>query len=164
MSGLSTRARIIAAAGLAALALVVLLAFSAIDRYNADRARAETRAANRAGLIATLLAESDASTPPSAGRLGELLVLGTRTTGTAAVIYTDRRETVRAGAAAAGPPARDSDIAAALRRRAGVVSAAGGDGVLRVWGFKRVGRGAADARLWRARRRRVRAGPLGAAA
>jgi signal transduction histidine kinase/CheY-like chemotaxis protein len=145
MLGLSTRARIMVATGLAALPLVALIMFSALDRYHADRARAETRASSRAELIATLMAEKDPSTLPStlpsAAQLGGLLTLGSQTKATAAVVFAGGRELVRAGAQRAGPPETDPTVASALRRRAGVFIATGPDGVQRVWGLKRVAGG-----------------------
>ena len=63
------------AATVVALPLLALIAFSAINRYTDDRARAETSAANRAVLYATLLGEEGESVPPSPARLRELLEL-----------------------------------------------------------------------------------------
>jgi signal transduction histidine kinase len=122
------------AAALAALPLVALVAFSAVDRYHADHARAETRASNRAELIARLL-ETDGPRVPPAGRLADLLHLGASTPGTAAVVFADGRELVRAGSPQAGPSADDP----ALARRRGVFKATGPDGVRRVWGLQPIG-------------------------
>jgi signal transduction histidine kinase/CheY-like chemotaxis protein len=123
---------------LAALPLLALVAFSAFDRYDADRERAETRATNRAELITGLLAEADAPGPPSAARLDEVLRLGTNPSGTAVVVYAGGREVVRAGDRRAGPPVGDREADAALARRAGVFNATGTDGVRRVWGVRRL--------------------------
>jgi signal transduction histidine kinase len=122
------------ATALAALPLVVLVAFSSVDRYHADHARAETRASNRAELIARLLATDGPRVPP-AGRLADLLHLGASTPGTAAVVIGDGRVLVRAGSPGAGP-AMDEP---ALARRRGVFKATGPDGVLRVWGLQPIG-------------------------
>ena len=54
------------AAAIATLPLVLLVAYSAGDRYNADRDRAKTRAAARSQLLATLLARVAAAHPTRA--------------------------------------------------------------------------------------------------
>src|SRR6266536_582629 len=135
-AGGSTRARIMLAIGLAALPLVALVAYASIDRYRADRDRAEARATNRAELIAALVAERGAGAP-SAARLQSLLTLGSTTGQTVAVVYDGTREVVRAGPRAAGPPSAEARLA----RRSGVFSATAPDGIARVWGLARIGKG-----------------------
>ena len=129
------------ATALAALPVVGLVMFSSLDRYGADRARAESRAINRAELIAVLLAESDSAQPPSHTRLSQLLVLGADTPDTAAVVYRGNRAVARAGSPGAGPPTTDRKVDAALGQGATVFLATGPDGVKRVWGLTRIGRG-----------------------
>jgi signal transduction histidine kinase/ActR/RegA family two-component response regulator len=137
---LSTRARVMSATLLAALPLVALVLYSAIDRYEADRARAETRAASRAQLAATVLSTESAAAPPSQARLRQFLAGSPD--GSAVVVYAGMRPAVRAGPAAAGPPMSDPETRRALARRSGVFTATGGDGVQRVWGVHAIGRGA----------------------
>ena len=138
---MSTRARFMLTAALAAVPLIALVAFSSLDRYGADRERAETRAVNRAELFSTLLAEEDPRHVPSQARLRELMALNELPAGSATVVFRDGREIARSGPVAAGPPMGMRRTQKAIASRDGVFSADGSDGVRRVWGFKPVGDG-----------------------
>ena len=130
------------ATALAALPGCRLAMFSSLDRHGADRARAESRAINRAELIGVLLAESDSAQPPSHTRLSSVA------SSSAPIRLTRRqwciggnRAVARAGSPGAGPPTTDRKVDAALGQGATVFLATGPDGVKRVWGLTRIGRG-----------------------
>jgi signal transduction histidine kinase/ActR/RegA family two-component response regulator len=129
------------AAALAALPLAVLVAYSSIDRYQADKDRAVVRATNRAELLATLLAEGSGADVPSQARVRELSRLGRAVPGNVVVVYQGGRIVARTGPDGAAPGADADALAAALARGSGVFSRTGADGIDRVWGLKRVGRG-----------------------
>jgi two-component system cell cycle sensor histidine kinase/response regulator CckA len=134
---LSIRARMLLAAAVAALPLVGLVAYAAVDRYTADHARATRSASNRAVLFASLLA-ADKDPSPSAARVGQLLRLSPLPAGSALVIFDQQgRVVARAGPTAAGP-LTGARPAAALARRAGTFEATGADGVERVWGLRAI--------------------------
>ena len=132
---LSTRARVVLVAALAALPLLAVVTYAAVDRYSADHAYASTRATNRAQLYATLLAQASSSRPTPA-RLQGLLEITARVPGSALVVFDGQgRQVARAGAARAGPLPNDPSARAVLARRAGTFEATGPDGVKRVWGL-----------------------------
>jgi hypothetical protein len=93
------------AAAVATLPLVGLVAYSAVDRYDADHARAVTRASTRADLYAELIAEVHGAQPPSKNRLEKLLALTPPVDGSVVEIL-DRsgRPLTVAGTAGAGRP------------------------------------------------------------
>jgi two-component system cell cycle sensor histidine kinase/response regulator CckA len=163
LGGLSVRSRFLLAAAAATLPLICLVAFSALDRYSADRRAAEARAANRAELYAAILAETGDYDTPTQPRLQRLVHLTGIPSATAVAIYDGDRVRVRAGAANAVLP-ESSAVRAALARRRGVVIATGADGIERVWGLGAISRsqgtvayglpgdavyGAARSALWR---------------
>ena len=141
LRGMSTRARFMLTAALAAVPLIALVAFSSLDRYGADRERAETRAANRAELFATLLSEEDPTHIPSDARLRELMALNEQPPGSATVVYRGGSEVARVGPIVAGPPRGRPRTEKAIAERNGVFSVDGRDGVRRVWGFRPIGDG-----------------------
>jgi two-component system cell cycle sensor histidine kinase/response regulator CckA len=125
----------VVAAAAAALPLLGLVAFAALDRYSADRARAERNAVIRAELYAALLTESGTGSRRLNVRLRELLDLAPPARRSAIVVFKGDREVARAGAPAAGPLTHAPEARAALARRAGDFRARGEDGVDRVWGL-----------------------------
>jgi two-component system cell cycle sensor histidine kinase/response regulator CckA len=143
MGGLSVRARFVLAAVLAALPLVGLVTYSAIDRYEADRTQAQNRATNRAELFASLLAETGDYGVPTQDRLDRLFGLAAMPKQAALVIFDGDQPPLRTGAPGAGPRLTDPRVRAALRRRSGVFIATGPDGVERVWGLQRIRIGSA---------------------
>ena len=139
--GISTRARVLLAAAVAALPLIGLVGYSAVDRYDADRARGARSAGNRAMLFGTLLGEPEVGGRPSSVRLERLLKLSPLPAGSALVVFDAQgRRVARAGPSRAGP-SDGAATAAALARRAGTFDATGADGVERVWGIHPVGHG-----------------------
>jgi hypothetical protein len=136
LGGLSVRTRFLLAAALATVPLILLVAFSAFDRYRDDRSQARTRATNRAELFASLLAETGDYGVPSRERMGQLFGLTRLPPGAALVIFDGDSPRRRIGAA---PPVGDA-ARAALRRRSGVFTATGSDGVERVWGLHAIPR------------------------
>jgi signal transduction histidine kinase len=125
------------AAGIAALPLVLLVAYSAGNRYNADRDRAKTRAAARSQLLATLIAESPRT--PTQADVARLLPLPPIVPGSVIEVFARDGNVVASG----GPekallPGDDSQIAAALAQPGQTVDVKGADGVKRVWGFATV--------------------------
>ncbi len=139
MSGLSVRTRFLIAAALATLPLICLVAFSAADRYRADRRQAEQRAAARAEMFAALLAEG--GDRPTQADLDRVFRVTPLPAGTALLVFDGSRPVLRDGAATARPPVGDARVREALARRSGVVIAKGADGVVRVWGLHAIGRG-----------------------
>ena len=122
------------AAAIATMPLVAVVAYSADGRYNADRERAETRAAARAELISTLLGES-AGTPTQADVRG-LLLLPPVVDGTAAEVLDRDGNVVAGGGPAAGRlTPGDPRVAAALAVPGQTFDVKGSDSVTRVWGF-----------------------------
>jgi signal transduction histidine kinase/ActR/RegA family two-component response regulator len=137
-SALSTRARVVIAAAVATLPLVGLVAFAAVDRYNADHARAVTRASTRADLYAALIGEVHGARPPSPARLRHLLALTPPVEGSVVTILDrDGRRLSSAGATAAGLP-RSNEFRAVLTAGAGTITGDGADGVGRIWGVRAV--------------------------
>ena len=125
------------AAAIAALPLVLLVAYSAGNRYNADRDRAKTRAAARSQLLATLVAESPRT--PTQADIARLLPLPPIVTGSVIEVFARDGNVVASG----GPEKAllqgdDSQIAAALAQPGQTVDVKGADGVKRVWGFAAV--------------------------
>ena len=124
---LTSRTRFTVAVAVAALPLLALIAYSAVDRYRDDRARAETRAVTRASLYAALLAEAGVvDRAPQHGELQHMLELMPLPPGDAVVVFDGSREVARSGAGAAGP--------AGPVPATGDFRATGADGVERVWG------------------------------
>jgi two-component system, cell cycle sensor histidine kinase and response regulator CckA len=138
LGSLSTRTRFVIAAAIATLPLVALVAYAAVDRYDADHARAVTRASTRADLYAALIREQHGTLPPSTARLNELLGLTPPLAGGVVEIL-DRsgRRLTAAGDAAAGVPA-GRKLAAALSNGSGTFRARGTDGRDRVWGVRSI--------------------------
>jgi signal transduction histidine kinase len=125
------------AAAIAAMPLVALVAYSADERYTADKERSTTRAAARAELIATLLGESTAR--PTDARLARLLPLPPVVEGSVVEVFDAAGRQV----ASAGPEAGLLDsgtprVAAALAEPDQTFDAKGADGTTRVYGFKQV--------------------------
>ncbi|WP_051324985.1 hybrid sensor histidine kinase/response regulator [Candidatus Solirubrobacter pratensis] len=137
--GLSVRTRFLLAAVLATLPLLCLVAYSAVDRYRADRGQAQARATNRAELFASLLAETGDYGAPTQQRLDLLFRLTALPQGASLVVFAGTHPSVRTGASGAGPRL-NADARAALTRRSGVFTASGPDGVERVWGVHAIGR------------------------
>jgi PAS domain S-box-containing protein len=125
---LSSRSRFVLAAALATLPLVALVAYAAVDRYNADRARATTRAQTRSQLYATLMAANGWAATPTAER--RLLGLAPLTDGGLLVVL-DRGQV----AASSGPRV---ELPPGLAGRTGTFHANGRDGVDRVWSLSKV--------------------------
>src|SRR5712691_2300515 len=73
--GLSSRTRFMAAAAVTAFPLVGLVAYAAIDRYDADKARATRGATARAELYAVLAGERTSSGVASETDLAHLVAL-----------------------------------------------------------------------------------------
>jgi len=134
LRSLSTRTRFVLAAAVACLPLLALVAYAAVDRYDADRARAVSGAANRAELFATLLGQTDPVHAPSNARLTQLLQLSPLPEGSALVVLAGNKVQARAGPASAGPPITSAN-AKVLSQRNGTFYAKGADGIQRVWGL-----------------------------
>jgi signal transduction histidine kinase len=142
MRPLSSRTRFVIAAAIATLPLVALVAYAAVDRYNADRESAHTRATTRSELYATLLAQTGASLgPPSDAMVSTLLALAPLTSGGVLDIFDGSGRIVATSAAVKNdPPVEDERVAAAVARRSGTFSMRGHDGVVRVWSISPVTR------------------------
>ena len=133
--GLSTRTRFVLAALIATLPLVALVTYAAVDRYNSDRTRAETRSATRAQVFATVLAEQYTGRTPTRAELAKVVSLLPPSPGGATIVYdTSPRAVVRVGDPRATP---GSAAAVASKLAAGNTTfhARGTDGTLRVWGL-----------------------------
>jgi two-component system cell cycle sensor histidine kinase/response regulator CckA len=131
----TTRARFVLAAVLATIPLVALVIYSAWDRYDADHARASTRASIRAELYVALLREDTPSTTPSAAEVARLLEVSPLPDGAALAVLDPQGHVVQqAGPASALPPAYSPTFAPLLSRGSTTVEATGADGVARVWG------------------------------
>ena len=138
LSAVSTRSRFVIAAAIATLPLVGLVAYAAVDRYNADHARAVARATTRADLYATLIRDEHGAQPPSSARLDELLGLTPPTPGSVVAIVDRRaRALSSAGTTTAGLPSGDR-LRRTVASGSGVFSADGADGVRRVWGVRTI--------------------------
>ena len=134
LGALTSRTRFTVAVAVAALPLLALVAYSAQDRYGADRERAETRAVTRASLYAALLAEAGVvDRAPQQAELETMLELMPLPPGDAVVVFDGSREVARSGAGAAGP--------AGPVPAGGDFAATGTDGVERVWGVAPIGDG-----------------------
>jgi PAS domain S-box-containing protein len=122
------------AALIATLPLVALVAYAAIDRYEADRARADTRATTRSQLYSALL-EGTGGTPSQATvrRLVRLapMVSG----GVLDLLDPSGRVVASSGTGRELPPPTDPAVSAALARPNGTFDIRGPDGEVRVWGF-----------------------------
>src|SRR4051794_31555699 len=135
---MTTRARVVLAAVIAALPLVGLVAFAAVERYNADFARSRTRATTRAELYATLLDEGGTARPTPAD-LAHLLSLNAPVAGDALAAFDDRGQLMsRTGAPNALTDETRAHARATLAGARGTVDERGADGVRRVWGFSKV--------------------------
>jgi signal transduction histidine kinase len=124
-------------AALAAMPLIVLVFYSADDRYNADRERSTTRAAARADLYATLLGESTGR--PTDARLDRLLPLPPFVEGSVVEVFDDRGARV----ASSGPQAGQLDtgdvrVTEALAEPDRTFDVKGLDGETRVFGFAQI--------------------------
>ena len=117
-----------------ALPLLALVTYSSLARYSDDRARAETNAANRALLFATLLGQAGETLPPSVTRLRGLLELSPLPEGSAITVLDGSEVSARTNPAAGPSVARD-DVARAVERRTGDFTHTGTSGVERVWGL-----------------------------
>jgi PAS domain S-box-containing protein len=122
------------AALIATLPLVALVAYAAVDRYNADRARADTRATARSQLYSALL-EGTGGTPSQATvrRLVRLapMVSG----GVLDLLDPSGRVVASSGTGRELPPPTDPAVAAAIAYPTGTFDIRGPDGDTRVWGF-----------------------------
>jgi PAS domain S-box-containing protein len=126
------------AAVIAALPLVGLVAFSAVERYNADFARSKTRATSRADLYATLLEERGTARPSNA-ELEHLLSLNTAVPGNVVAAFgLDGRVLAVAGVTQAITGTTGLRARAAIAGQTGSFDERGADGVQRVWGFTKV--------------------------
>src|SRR5580765_1266756 len=108
---LSSRARFVIAACVATLPLVALVAYAAVDRYNADRDRATLRATTRSQLYSTLLAGEGGQPSPAA--LKRLLALAplTATGGVVDLLDGSGRVAASSGTGYELPPASDTRVA-----------------------------------------------------
>src|SRR4051812_21955999 len=96
--GLSTRARFVLAALIATLPLVALVTYAAVDRYNSDKARAETRAATRAQIFATVLGERHLRRAPTKRELERVVSLVPASKRSGTIVYDTRpRPVTRVG-------------------------------------------------------------------
>jgi signal transduction histidine kinase len=133
--GLSSRARFMVAAALAALPLVGVVAYGAVDRYNADRSRAAMRAITRAELSAALVEQYGSQASPTREQIRHLFGLARSPRGSALVAFDSRgRIVVAAGATSAAPQTGFPVRATRLIRRRGAFDATGQDHIDRVWG------------------------------
>jgi two-component system cell cycle sensor histidine kinase/response regulator CckA len=131
----STRARVVLAAALATVPLVALVVYSAWDRYDADHARASTRATSRAEMYAALLRQSSHDEVPTGAQVvGALTVSPLPDSGALVVLDAQDRVAQQAGSASVLPPSYEATFAPLLSGRSTNVDAEGGDGVGRVWG------------------------------
>ncbi len=122
------------AAVIATLPLVALVAYAAVDRYNADRARADQRAMTRSQLYSTLLAGTGGTA--SEATLRRLIRLAPMISGGVLDLLDDSgRVVASSGTSRELPPASDPRVAAALASPVGTFDIRGADGVMRVWGF-----------------------------
>jgi signal transduction histidine kinase len=125
------------AAALATLPLLALIGYSSFDRYDADRARGESRAIIRAELYATLLADAPPGTSVQ-DALTQSLRISPLLSGSAAEVLSEDGETIAsAGGARALLEQNDTRVQAALDTHS-TFDARGTDGVHRVWGLARV--------------------------
>jgi signal transduction histidine kinase len=132
------------AAALAALPLVGVVAYGAIDRYNADRSRADMRATTRADLSAALIEQYGSQSSPSAAQLQHLFGLARSPQRSALVVFDPQgRILVAAGIPRATPRGGFPARATRLIGRGGAFDATGQDGIERVWGVARLS-GTAD--------------------
>jgi signal transduction histidine kinase len=126
------------AAAVATLPLVGLVAWSAGNRYEADVARAKTRATTRAEIYAALLAESKRTTTTQSD-LKQLRRVLPLLDGSVLEIFTrDGGLVATAGAAEGALGPADSRIAAAVADPSQTFDARGHDDVSRAWGFSAV--------------------------
>src|SRR3954454_15616490 len=133
----SMRGRFVLAATLTALPLLALVAYSAADRYSADRDRARTGSTRRAQLYATLLSESRVQIPLRA-ELRHLLGLSSLAPQSVLAVFdADGKQLAGVGADAA-PFARRPRVASALASSSATFEARGADGIDRVWGLEAV--------------------------
>ena len=126
------------AAALATLPFVGLVAYSAYERFDADRTRAAARAVTRAELYATLLSESSGArvTRADVDRLLRVAALGDESV--LEVFDPGGRLVASAGAENAILLSDDPRVAARLEDPVDTFDAEGPDGVERVWGFAKV--------------------------
>jgi HAMP domain-containing protein len=129
---------VVTAAVIAALPLVGLVTYSAVERYNADFARSQTRATSRADLYATLLEERGTSQPSNAD-LQHLLSLNPAVPGNVVAAFgLDGRVLATAGVGRAITSTTGARARAVLVGDTGTFDERGADGVQRVWGFTKV--------------------------
>jgi PAS domain S-box-containing protein len=122
------------AALIATLPLVALVAYAAVDRYEADRARADQRATQRSQLYSALLEGTGGK--PSRATVERLVRLAPMISGgVLALLDRSGRLVASSGTGRELPPPSDPQLAAALAAPTGAFDIRGPDGDVRVWGF-----------------------------